>query len=132
MINFLSQLRAMREDYTMEDRRKMGQTLLTDTPSGPVELVHGKYLAQEFLDEHKALGAESDYVRNTVSPYRSDLPLILAAIQEDYIEVGENLAYAVGKWLEDCEQEARTRDRDVCREAERAMYGDLFFIYPQS
>ncbi len=106
----------------MEERRKLGQTILTDTPAGPVELVHGKYIAREFLDEFVALNKESDHVWRTISPYRSDYESIQAAIQEDRVEIGESLAYAIGKWLEDCEQEARTRDRDVCREAELAMY----------
>lgn len=117
----LSEHRATCVDLTMEERRKLGQTIFTDAPGGPVELVHGRYIAREFLAEYDALNDESDHVWRTVSPFRSDAALIEADIQKDYIEVGERLAYAVGKWLEDCEQEARTRDRDVCREAERAM-----------
>lgn len=114
--------RATREDYTMGDRRKIGHTIMTDGPSGPVELVHGKYIAREFLDEFDALNSELDHVRRTVSPYRSVLASIEADIQKDFIEVGENLAYAVGKWLEDCNQEAINRDRAVCNAAEQAMY----------
>ncbi|WP_079635174.1 hypothetical protein [Mycobacteroides abscessus] len=102
----------------------MGQTIFTDAPGGPVEEVHGKYIAREFLDEFDALNKESDHVWRTVSPYRSDYESIQAAIQEDRVEIGESLAYAVGKWLEDCEQDAKNRDRDICREAERSMYDD--------
>ncbi len=120
----LSEHRATREHLTMEERRKLGQTIFTDAPGGPVEEVHGKYIAREFLDEFDALNKESDHVWRTVSPLRSDYESIQAAIQEDRVEIGESLAYAVGKWLEDCEQEARTRNRDVCREAERAMDWD--------
>lgn len=118
----LAAYRATREEYTLADRQALGQTILTDAPGGPVELVHGKFLAQEFLAEYDALNDEFDHVWRTVSPYRSDYEKISAEIQKDYVEISERLAYSIGKWIKDCDQEITNRDRAVCRAAELAMY----------
>lgn len=118
----LASYRATRTEYTMAERRALGHTIMTDGIGGPVELVHGKQLARELLAEYDALNDESDHVWRTISPFRSDLALIEAEIQEDYIEIGERLAYAINKWLDDCEQEVKNRDRAICRVADQAMY----------
>ncbi|WP_131831775.1 hypothetical protein [Mycobacteroides abscessus] len=120
----LAAYRATREEYTLADRQALGQTIATDTPSGPIQLVHGRYLASEALAEYDALNNESDEVWRTVSPFRSDYDEIQDCLREDYVEICENLAYSIHKWLGDCEQEAKNRDRAICRAAELAMYDE--------